>query len=136
MVGISLCHKEYPTRTVDIMPVRQAGCTIDWRRNVNLEYLDRGMAVDRPTQGQHIQIDDGAMYQLRNCTDWDEASFRVSTCLCMLACNVEVTGRTVQFHGWQPRMRCRVEFVGDCEPSTFCRGWLYLIPVQLEHRLS
>lgn len=43
-----------------------------------------------------------------------------------LAINVRVTGRTPrwnssgQFWGW----RVQVEFVGDCEPSSFVGGWM------------
>ena len=43
-----------------------------------------------------------------------------------LAVNVVVTGRSVR---WNSRdaffgVRVRVEFVGDCEPSTFVGGWV------------
>ena len=44
-----------------------------------------------------------------------------------VACNVVVTGRVCQkafgVDGglW---IRCKVEFVGDCEPSTFASGWM------------
>jgi len=42
-----------------------------------------------------------------------------------VAVNVEVTGKP-HYRGYgRCRSRCRIEFVGDCEPSTFTRGWLY-----------
>jgi len=46
-----------------------------------------------------------------------------------IACNVTVTGRTIQrpdgVHG-RRAVRVELEWVGDCEPSTFSKGWLYL----------
>ena len=41
-----------------------------------------------------------------------------------VAVNVKVTGKTpVRYNGdyW---LRCQIEFVGDCEPSTFCSGFI------------
>ena len=41
-----------------------------------------------------------------------------------LAVNLKVTGRTVKY-AWGARwVRVQVEWVGDCEPSTFCGGWV------------
>jgi len=41
------------------------------------------------------------------------------------AVNVKVTGRPHYARGGDYRCRCKVEFVGDCEPSTFGGGWIY-----------
>lgn len=41
-----------------------------------------------------------------------------------IACNVTVTGKTLQRRDGSLWVRCRVEWVGDCEPSTFSGGWL------------
>jgi len=41
-----------------------------------------------------------------------------------VAVNIHVTGRTVQQRNGAEWVRCKVEWVGDCEPSTFCGGWL------------
>jgi hypothetical protein len=41
-----------------------------------------------------------------------------------VAVNVKITGKkTVMYNGacW---LRCQIEFVGDCEPSTFCHGFI------------
>ena len=42
-----------------------------------------------------------------------------------LAINVTVTSRDFRTHqgsyGW---LRVKIEFVGDCEPSQFCGGWM------------
>jgi len=43
-----------------------------------------------------------------------------------IACNVEITGRTLQRRQGADAIRVRIEWVGDCEPSTFTRGWLFL----------
>ncbi len=40
------------------------------------------------------------------------------------AINVEVTGRTFQRHAGCDVVRIRIEFVGDCEASTFESGWM------------
>lgn len=41
----------------------------------------------------------------------------------MLAVNVKITGRKIRRNG---SIRCRVEFVGDGEPSVFSGGDLYM----------
>lgn len=41
-----------------------------------------------------------------------------------IACNVHVTGRTVQRRHDADWVRVKVEWVGDCEPSTFSAGWM------------
>lgn len=40
-----------------------------------------------------------------------------------LAVNIIITGRTVRSNG---KVRCKIEFVGDGEPSVFTRGWIKL----------
>lgn len=46
------------------------------------------------------------------------------------AINIKVTGRTFQRYGTFKfgqafsRVRVQIEFVGDCEPSTFVGGWI------------
>ena len=41
-----------------------------------------------------------------------------------IAVNVEITGRTIQYRDGGRYVRVRIEWVGDCEPSTFSGGWL------------
>jgi hypothetical protein len=41
-----------------------------------------------------------------------------------VAVNVHITGRTIQWHSGAQWVRIRIEFVGDCEPSTYSSGWL------------
>jgi len=41
-----------------------------------------------------------------------------------IACNVSVSGNTLQRRGGDLWVRVRIEWVGDCEPSTFSGGWL------------
>jgi hypothetical protein len=40
------------------------------------------------------------------------------------ACNVKVTGRTFQYRNGGRWVRVEVEWVGDCEPSTFAKGYM------------
>jgi hypothetical protein len=42
------------------------------------------------------------------------------------AVNITVTGRTVQRNNNGPAVRIKVEWVGDCEESSFQGGWLLL----------
>ena len=42
------------------------------------------------------------------------------------AINIKITGRTVQWRSDGPAVRIKIEWVGDCEPSTFQGGWLRL----------
>ena len=43
-----------------------------------------------------------------------------------IAINVTITGRTTQYRKSARWVRVRIEFVGDCEPSTFTSGWLLI----------
>ena len=43
-----------------------------------------------------------------------------------IACNVSITGRTMQIVNGSRCVRVKIEWVGDCEPSTFSSGWLLL----------
>lgn len=57
-------------------------------------------------------------------SDWSKAQFRAPLAY-DIAVSIKVTGRTVQTDskmvGW---VRVEIEFVGDCEPSEFVRGWM------------
>ncbi len=60
---------------------------------------------------------------------WDKADFRIPTphlapVIESLAVKVEVTGRTYQRKNGEYWVRVRIEYVGDCEPSTFVPGWM------------
>jgi len=46
-----------------------------------------------------------------------------------LAINITITGRMSRKENrmGQYGFRCRIEFVGDGEPSTFTSGWIFLI---------
>lgn len=41
-----------------------------------------------------------------------------------IAINLEITGRTIQYRDGGRYVRVKIEWVGDCEASTFSRGWL------------
>lgn len=41
-----------------------------------------------------------------------------------VAINIEITGRTWQRYNGAFWVRAKIEFVGDCEPSTFGKGWI------------
>ena len=40
------------------------------------------------------------------------------------AVNIKVTGKTHWVDEFRMKARCKIEFVGDGEPSTFSGGWL------------
>lgn len=41
-----------------------------------------------------------------------------------LAINIKITGRKIIWRQGENMVRIRIEWVGDCEPSTFSGGWL------------
>lgn len=64
-------------------------------------------------------------------SDWDAAPLRVRTyqpVIESLAVRIEITGRKRHYTGYgsPDKVRCRVVFVGDCEPDEVTFGWLYL----------
>lgn len=77
--------------------------------------------------GSYVETDSRKMGEaLLACDDWDEADFRYPSVCGPIACNVHVTGRTVQYRGGTRWVRCQVEFVGDGEPNTCVSGWILL----------
>ena len=59
---------------------------------------------------------------------WPGCAFRVPCKVYSLGINIKVTGKPHYLgymHVHNYRSRCKIEFVGDCEPSTFSGGWLY-----------
>lgn len=67
-------------------------------------------------------------------SDWHEAMYRLQCnngLVDSVAANITVTGRTVQYSPSQgARVRIKVEFVGDGEPSTYTAAWLYLDSIE------
>ena len=57
-------------------------------------------------------------------SDWDGCEYRISSGVAVkdVAVNVKLTGRKSFPHGNAYRTRCKVEFVGDGEPSRFHAG--------------
>lgn len=43
-----------------------------------------------------------------------------------VAVNIEITGHTLQRKHGGYCVRVKMEWVGDCEPSTFSSGWLFV----------
>lgn len=93
-----------------------------------------------PRIGSYVQPDAWKHGEKLVASDWDQAQFRIPTGIraggaftmtpsgyVEIAINVEVTGRTWQRAPYTGtlRVRCRIEFVGDGEPSSFSGGWLY-----------
>lgn len=62
-------------------------------------------------------------------SEWEGANFRIPTGsngpIQSLAVNVTITGRKIVHKPFGGRwIRCKVEFVGDGEPSTFSGAWM------------
>lgn len=87
-----------------------------------MEYLDHYIKPDGWRIGERLQSDcgykddsfPGCQYRLPA----DNGNYS-------LAVNIKITGRQVQYHFTKDRIRCKIEFVGDGEESTFTGGWLY-----------
>ena len=45
-----------------------------------------------------------------------------------LPVNIAITGKKLIYRNGAFYKRVKIEFVGDCEPSTFCCGWILLKP--------
>ena len=56
----------------------------------------------------------GCQFRYKNfCSGW------------LIAVNVKVTGKP-HYNGLDRyKSRCKIEFVGDCQPSTFTGGWIF-----------
>jgi len=82
--------------------------------------------------GSYIQLDDVACgYCLLDCDvppcpGWPGAEFLIPSVAGHTPLNIEITGRTIQYKYGTPCVRIRIEFVGDCEESTFGSAWLYV----------
>jgi hypothetical protein len=59
---------------------------------------------------------------------YDGCDFRYPTAIKQntVAVNVKITGRKTTSQWGDEYVRCQVEFVGDCEESTFVKGFLLL----------
>lgn len=60
-------------------------------------------------------------------SEWEKAQFRLESRTGLwLAVNITLTGRTIQKKNGQSVVKCKIEFVGDGEPSTFNSGWVFI----------
>lgn len=82
-----------------------------------------------PKAGTLIKCDEWHhMTRLLEC-DWDKADFRIESGrwpYSKIAINITITGRTVQYTGSGAKVRIKIEFVGDGEPSEYTGGWLFI----------
>ena len=104
---------------------------------VTEKLLDCGTRV-APEVGSFVKLDEGRIGEKLlpgddfTCAGWDGCDFRYPNPVSIwresraIACNVHVTGRTIQYKDGGRRVRVKIEWVGDCEPSTFSGGWMYL----------
>ena len=58
--------------------------------------------------------------------EWDKAQFRLGDHA--VPVNIEITGRTVRDYNWsgKKKIRVRIEFVQDGEPSDFTGGYAWI----------
>lgn len=82
------------------------------------------------TEGTAVHLDTRRVAERLLPSDWEAAEFRFP-CWALhaekvkgVACNIAITGRTFKVVQGQRWVRCKVEFVGDGEPSTFVGGWV------------
>lgn len=92
----------------------------------------REMLIDNcePRVGRWVRPDGWAYGSQLQPSTWGEAEFYLPVNsdgpIRELAANVTVTGRTIQADYGCSAVRVRIEFVGDCEPSTYCYGWMHV----------
>lgn len=87
-----------------------------------------------PTQARRIRLGDGrdaktyVLYEGDSYVDsgFPGCDYRIKCQFCEPAVNVSVTGRVARWFDGEWHVRAKIEFVGDCEPSTFVNGWLVL----------
>lgn len=89
--------------------------------------------VPFPKIGSYVELDGGKWAARLGPSNWKCAEFRLPSDAFRrvygeshpgIACNVAVTGRTLQKRGGEYWVRVRVRFVGDGEPDTVVYGWL------------
>ena len=92
---------------------------------------DQIQELATPTVGSCIWFDEGSSCGVAISEDdgfsdsgFPGCQFRIQNTVGSTAVNIEVTGRTIQRHEGSNAVRIRIEFVGDCEPSTFSGGWI------------
>lgn len=83
--------------------------------------------------GDVVEKDGGLAERLRPGDDFADSGYpgcqfrlpvNASGPIKSVAVNIKVTGRTWKWRGDRCWVRVRIEYVGDCNPSTFASGWL------------
>lgn len=91
------------------------------------EYADGCYQSPAPAVGRKLMHPNGAIKTLLE-SNWDAADFRLSVGdggpIRSLACNVEVTGKTLVRKDGREWVRCTVIYVGDGEPDTKVSGFM------------
>jgi hypothetical protein len=113
------------SRLNDILPeIREA-----IRRARDAEDLKEFTARSKPKVGSYVEPDGWGYGGALLPSDWDAAAFRLPTprlepVIKDVAVNITVTGRKVRRRCGSDVVRVRIEYVGDCEPSTHHAGWM------------
>lgn len=82
--------------------------------------------------GSYILVDDETIgHNLHKGSDYSDSGFPGcqfylprNTLPNGLACNVEITGRTLQRKNGAYYIKVKITWVGDCEPNTETSGWM------------
>ena len=88
----------------------------------------------KPLVGSYIEKDGLQGDRLLPCDDWDKAEFRWPNPIQewrekhAIACNIEITGRTVRLIRGGSWVRVRFTWVGDDEPDTYSLGFMLVGP--------
>jgi hypothetical protein len=105
----------------------------DMSKSRSKQLTDRfvgGYATVSAKVGTYVEIEGGPTCGkcLLPCDDWAEADFRwedpIYGASRAIACNVHVTGRTIQRRFGCQVIRGQIEWVGDGEPNTFSKCWI------------
>jgi len=94
--------------------------------------------VVRVEVGSVVELDSGRTEKLLVCDDWDRAAFRYPNPIRewaevhAIACNVTITGRTIQYRNGSYYVRVAMEWPNEDEVSGRSSGWLLVNPWTLD----
>lgn len=115
-----ILDKHYPRHYIISMNNNKGARTMTDSMLGTIAIIGDYLIPDSCNFGEMLKQDDGF-----SDSGFPGCQFRFPSIAGDLAVNIKVTSRKIRMHkgsyGW---LRVEIEFVGDCEESHFCGGWL------------